>query len=405
MPGCDSRRRPAAPCAWHWSIPMPMPVPISGIWLSRVRRTAHDLPDCPALRRGACVGCLLAIVCVGAVAQGGAPLTAAQREAVVAALMKRYSGDVPGASLLVVEDGKPVIERGYGYANLEQHIKAGPDTDYRLASVTKQFTAASILLLKQDGKLHLDDPVRKWLPELPASDAAITIRHLLTHSSGLIDYEDLIPPGTTQQIDDNDVLRLIAAQHRLYFPPGSAHRYSNGGYVLLGLIVQRASGMDLADFMRRRIFEPLDMHHTLLYEHDRGPQVPNRAWGYSLIDGKWTRTDQDVTSATRGDGGVYSNVADLARWDAALYSDKLLDADSRKLMFTPKDPADDPDTDYGFGWRISGDTVWHSGESIGFRNVIIRWPGQHLAVVILSNRNHFKPYPLALTIGELYLLQ
>jgi CubicO group peptidase (beta-lactamase class C family) len=324
-------------------------------------------------------------------------------QARIDALMSRYAGDGPGASLLVVKDGKPVIERGYGYANLEQHIKAGPETNYRLASVTRQFTAASILLLKQDGKLKLTDPVRKWLPELPASDDKITIENLLTHTSGLIDYENLIPADRTTQIDDDDVLRMIASQHRLYFEPGSAHRYSNGGYVLLGLIVERASGMDLADFMKQRIFRPLGMDHTLMYEHHRGPKPANRAYGYSLVDGKWTRTDQSVTSATRGDGGIYSNVADMAKWDAALYTDKLLDAESRQLAFTPKDPTDDPDVLYGFGWRLSGDTEWHSGESKGFRNVIIRWPRQHLTVVILSNRNHFKPYPLALTIGESYL--
>jgi CubicO group peptidase (beta-lactamase class C family) len=303
----------------------------------------------------------------------------------------------------VVKDGKPLVERGYGYANLEKHIKAGPETNYRLASVTKQFTAASILVLKQDGKLELDDPIRKYLPELPASDDGITIENLLAHTSGLLDYEDLIPSSRTAQIDDNDVLRMIASQDRLYFQPGSAHRYSNGGYVLLGLIVERLSGMDLADFMRRRIFEPLGMDHTLLYEHRRGPKPANRAYGYSLIADKWTRTDQSVTSATRGDGGVYSNVSDMAKWDAALYTDKLLDAESRKLAFTPKDPVDDPDVLYGFGWRLSGGTTWHSGETMGFRNVIIRWPEQHLSVVILSNRNQFQPYPLALAIGELFL--
>ena len=319
------------------------------------------------------------------------------------ALMSRYNGDVAGASLIVVKDGKAIVRRGFGYANLEERTKAGPETNYRLASVTKQFTAACILLLKQDGKLRFEDPVRKWLPELPADDDKITLHHLLTHSSGLIDYEDLIPPDRTAQIDDNDVLRMVASQHRLYFEPGSAHRYSNGGFVLLGLIVQRVSGMGLADFMKKRIFEPLGMHHTLMYEHGRGPEVAHRAYGYTEKDAKWTRTDQSVTSATRGDGGIYSSVDDLAKWDAAWYTDKLLNADSRKLALTPTDPIEDPDVDYGFGWRLSGDTVWHSGESIGFRNVIIRWPKQHLAVILLSNRNDYQPYPLALTIGELFL--
>ncbi|HET7162015.1 MAG TPA: serine hydrolase domain-containing protein, partial [Rhodanobacteraceae bacterium] len=248
----------------------------------------------------------LALMCLSAGAFAQAP-----HQGQVDTLMSRYAGDVPGASLLVVKDGKPVVKRGYGYANLEEHTKAGPETDYRLASVTKQFTAASILLLKQDGKLKLSDPIRKYLPELPASDARITIENLLTHTSGLIDYEDLIPSTQTTQIDDNDVLRMIALQDHLYFQPGSAHRYSNGGYVLLGLIVQRVSGMDLADFMKQRIFQPLGMDHTLMFEHHRGPKPASRAYGYSLIDGKWTRTDQSVTSATRGDGGIYSNIQDF----------------------------------------------------------------------------------------------
>jgi CubicO group peptidase (beta-lactamase class C family) len=325
------------------------------------------------------------------------------RRAEIDALMSRYTGEVPGASLLVVKDGKAIIRRGYGYANLEKHIKAGPETNYRLASVTKQFTAACILLLKQDGTLRLEDRARKWLPRLPAEADRITLYDLLTHSSGLIDYEDLIPPGRATQLDDADVLGMIASQHRLYFEPGSAHRYSNGGYVLLGLIVERASRMDLADFMSKRIFRPLGMEHTLMYEHGRGPQVSNRAYGYSDVDGKWARTDQDITSATRGDGGVYSSIDDLAKWDAALYTDTPLNADSRRMAFSAHEPTDDPDVNYGFGWRISGNTMWHSGESIGFRNVIVRWPTQHLTVIILSNRNQFQPYPLAVTIGQLFL--
>jgi len=347
----------------------------------------------------------VAVAMLGFCATAQAQAQAQARSAQIDALMSRYAGDGPGASLLVVKDGKAVVRRGYGYANLEERVQATPATNYRLASVTKQFTAASILLLQQDGKLHLDDPIRKWLPELPDSDAAITIANLLDHTGGLIDYEDLIPDGATAQIDDADVLRLIAAQQRLYFAPGSAHRYSNGGYVLLGLIVERASGMDLADFMRRRIFAPLGMRHTLLYEHRRGPQVDDRAYGYSRVDGKWLRTDQSVTSATRGDGGVYTSIDDLQKWDAALYDDRLLSTASRQAAFTAHAPFDDPDFSYGYGWRIGGDgSLWHSGESMGFRNVIVRWPQQHLTVVILSNRNHGRPYPLAVTIGQLFLM-
>ena len=319
-------------------------------------------------------------------------------------LMQPYTGDVPGASLLVIKDGKPLLDRGYGMADLEHHVAASPATDYRLASVTKQFTAAAILLLAQDRKLKLDDSIRHWLPTLPAFTDQVTLSELLCHTGGLLDYEDLIPPGTTKQLNDNDVLRMIAATTHGYFPPGTAYRYSNTGFVLLGLVVEKASGMTLQDFLARRIFQPLHMDHTLLYVHD-DKIVPNRAYGYSETDGHWQRTDQDLTSATRGDGGIYSSIDDLAKWDAALYDDRLLSDASRKLAFSPhaKVVGEPYEASYGYGWRITGDTLWHSGESIGFRNVIVRWPKQHLTVILLSNRNDPEPYRTVLAIAEPFL--
>jgi len=319
-------------------------------------------------------------------------------------LMQKYAGDVPGASLLVIKDGKPLLDRGYGMADLEHHVAATSATDYRLASVTKQFTAAAILLLAQDGKLKLDDSIRHWLPTLPAFTAKVTLRELLCHTGGLLDYEDLIPPGTTTQLNDQDVLRMIGATTHGYFPPGSAYRYSNTGYVLLGLVVEQASGLPLQDFLAQRIFKPLHMDHTLLYVHD-AKTVPNRAYGYSETAGSWQRTDQDLTSATRGDGGIYSNVDDLAKWDAALYDDRLLSDASRKLAFSPhvKVTGEPYEAGYGYGWRITGDTQWHSGESIGFRNVIVRWPKQHLTVILLSNRNAPEPYRTVLAIAAPFL--
>ena len=325
------------------------------------------------------------------------------------ALVSRYTGDVPGASLLVIKDGKPIVRRGYGMGDMEHHVPATPATNYRLASVSKQFTAAAILLLAEDGKLKLDDPVRRWLPSLPENTAAVTLRHLLTHTGGLVDYEDLIPPGTAAQVSDADVLRMLSSAPATYFAPGSAYRYSNTGYVLLGLVMEQASGQRLQDFMAQRIFRPLHMDHTLLYVHqDPAPttvRVSNRAYGYSRLDGQWVRTDQSVTSATRGDGGIYSSIDDLAKWDAALYDDRLLSDASRTLAFSPhvKVTGEPYRASYGYGWRITGDTVWHSGESIGFRNVIVRWPKQHLTVILLSNRNAPEPYRTALKIAQPFL--
>ena len=320
----------------------------------------------------------------------------------VDALMQRYDGQVPGASLLVLRDGVPIVRRGYGLANLEDGIAATPATNYRLASVTKQFTAAAVLLLVQDGRVHLDDRVRTWLPTLPAATDAITVRHLLTHTSGLIDYEDVMAPEATEQVLDADVLRLLETQDRLYFAPGTSWRYSNSGYALLSLIVAKASGRPFPDFLRERIFQPLGMVHTLAYVRG-GPGIDNRAYGYSEIDGRWTRTDQSTTSAVLGDGGIYSSIDDLARWDAALYDDRLLSDAMRRLAFAPDTASDDPDVRYGFGWRITRETLWHSGETIGFRNVIVRWPRRHLTVVLLSNRDDPEPYATAKSIAALFL--
>ena len=287
-------------------------------------------------------------------------------------------------------------------ADLEKKIAATPQTNYRLASVTKQFTATAILLLYQDSKLSLDDRIKRWLPSLPAALDSVTIRQLLTHTSGIIDYEDVIPPGTTAQLHDADVLRLLESQDSTYFKPGTKYQYSNSGYALLALIVERVSGKSFAAFLHDRIFAPLGMNHTVAFE-DGVSTVSNRAFGYTMKDSAWKRKDQSTTSAVLGDGGIYSSIDDLVRWDAALYDSRLLSDASRKLAFSPQTPTDKPDVSYGFGWRITGETLWHSGETSGFRNVIVRYPARHLTVVILTNRDDPQPYETALAIAKLYL--
>jgi CubicO group peptidase (beta-lactamase class C family) len=201
-------------------------------------------------------------------------------------IMHAYAGDVPGASVLVIRNGKPLVRVAYGLSNLEEHVAATPATNYRLASVTKQFTAASILLLAEDKRLSIDDPIRKWLPSLPDTDDGITIQHLLTHTGGLIDYEDIMPADLSVALRDVDVLHLLEKERRVYFAPGTDYRYSNGGYSMLALIVEKASGKSFQAFLRERIFEPLGMHDTLAYVVEGSP-VPNRAYGYTQMNGKW----------------------------------------------------------------------------------------------------------------------
>jgi CubicO group peptidase (beta-lactamase class C family) len=169
----------------------------------------------------------------------------------------------------------------------------------------------------------------------------------------------------------------------------------------LSLIVANASGMRFADFLRERIFKPLKMQNTLAFEEGIST-VPNRAFGYSYINGAWSRTDQSLTSAVLGDGGIYSSIEDLGRWDSALYDERLLKSATLKMAFTPATKTDDPQVQYGFGWRVTGESLWHSGETMGFRNVIVRFPKRRLTVIMLTNRDEPEPYPKALEIAKLY---
>jgi CubicO group peptidase (beta-lactamase class C family) len=325
--------------------------------------------------------------------QGKAAACEAGLEGRVATILSPYTGHVPGASLLVLHDGKVRLSESRGFADLEAGRAAASDTNYRLASVSKQFTAMAILLLVQDGVLRLDEPVRDWLPSLPPATRKISLRQLLSHRSGLIDYEDFVPDDAPQ-VRDADVLKILESQDRTLFEPGKGYQYSNSGFALLALVVERASKKDYPSFLRERIFEPLGMNATLA-RVDEGPAVANRAYGYRMEEGKWVRRDQSSTSAVLGDGGIYSSVDDLARWDAALYDDRLLGDSLRKQMWSRQGNTDDPDIDYGFGWRLTGSTVWHSGESMGFRNVLIRDPSRRTTVILLTNRDDPEPYRMA----------
>ncbi|HWC73973.1 MAG TPA: serine hydrolase domain-containing protein [Gemmatimonadales bacterium] len=324
-------------------------------------------------------------------------------------LFAAYSGpSKPGASVIVIRDGNVVVRRAYGMADLERRTPASVETDYRLASVSKQFTAMCIMMLAHEGKLQLDQPARTILPELPAAAAPVTIRHLLNHTSGLVDYEDLIPETRTAQLDDNDVLTMLAAKDSVYFPAGTAYRYSNSGYVLLGMIVARVSGMSFPQFLRAKIFRPLGM--TASVAHVEGTDtVPHRAYGYSPSGGGFEQTDQSVTSATLGDGGIYTNVDDMARWDRALSDTTLVGAALMAQATTPPALPQGAATEYGFGWFIDtyrGEKRWrHTGETSGFRNAIQRYPARRFTVIVLTNRSSGEPGAIAERITDYYLFR
>lgn len=309
-------------------------------------------------------------------------------------LFRQYSGNVPGASLAIIENGEISYLQSYGMANLEQAAPVTANTDFRLASITKQFTATAILLLQQQDKLQLDWTLDKIFTDFPAYGQKITIRHLLQHTSGLWDYEDFvedIDPDTTTQIRDKEVLAITKQQPKTYFEPGAQFRYSNTGYALLALIVEKYSKQAFAEFLQDQIFAPLGMNHTLAHIKNINT-VPNRAFGYDIEQGLWIRKDQSSTSAVLGDGGIYSNVQDLYLWDQALYTGKILPKEILAASFTPGQLNDGSQTRYGYGWHLKKtadgqQVIFHTGSSTSFRNIFYRIPQSSISVIILTNRN------------------
>ena len=342
---------------------------------------------------------------VGAVAQSS-PLDPRTQSA-VDSLFARYSGDyVPGAAVLVAERGVVRFARGYGMADLEARVPVTPSTSFRLASVTKQMTAMAILTLVEDGRLALDASLSEVLPEGPTYARAVHVEHLLTHTSGIRDYESILGRGDGPQVKDRDVLALLHSAKSLYFPPGTRWRYSNSAYALLALIVERISGERFARYLARRVFARAGM--TAAVAHEEGVDtVPNRAYGYSLKGGGWRRTDQSRTSAVLGDGGVYASVEELARWSEALDRNAIVGAEMFARATTPLPlPSGEP-THYGFGWFLDTHRGLkrqrHEGDSIGFRTAIQRYPERGLTVIVLVNRGAAPIQALATSVANVFL--
>jgi CubicO group peptidase (beta-lactamase class C family) len=309
----------------------------------------------------------------------------------------------PGAAVLVVRDGQVLHSKGYGLANLEDQTPATEATSYRLASVSKQFIGMAIAILSEQQRLNYSQTLVDIFPDFPAYGRRVTIDHLLHHTSGLQDYEDLIPGNQTEQLSDFDVLRLYKQRtSSTRFTPGSQYRYCNGGYVLLGLVIEAASGQALDSFLHDHIFSPLGMR-SVMYQGEATPIV-NRAYGYSSRGSGWVRTDQSITSATRGDGGIYASNDDLFLWDQALYGTDLVSAETMKLIFTPGRLNGGGSSGYGFGWQIGSyrgeKRISHTGSTIGFRSVIHRYPGRHFTVTVIINREGATPWNLADQIAD-----
>ena len=338
--------------------------------------------------RALTVAALLAMTMLGGCATTPSqPAWQAELDALVSAQERACS---PGFAVGVVRDGRLVYSRGVGLANVETGQRIDARSNFRLASVTKQLTAAAILTLYEDGKLAPHDTLGEVLPGFPAYANDITMEQLVVHRSGLVDYEDLIPEGQTRQLTDADVLAMLKAQPKAMFAAGERFHYSNSGYVLLGLIIEARSGMSFAEYLDSRIFAPLGMRETRSYGGESAV-IPHRAYGYTVADNTASRTDQSTTSALLGDGGVYSSLHDMARWVASLENDKILSAASRQRQFTAVPVPETPGVGYGYGFfidRINGhERTWHTGSSIGFRHKLLRFPERDLTVLVLGNIN------------------
>ncbi len=345
--------------------------------------------------------------------------TGEDRQRVDAIFASLRSANAPGAAVLVKKNGKILFQQGLGVTDLRSRTKIDEQTNFRLASCTKQFTAMAIMLLVHDGKLHYEDRLTDIFRDFPEYGATITIRNLLNHTSGLLDYEDLMPiadpnaPIEKVQIHDDGVLDLLKAQKQTRFAPGTRWEYSNSGYVVLGLVVAKISGEPFDEFLRERIFTPLGMANTVAYVRGKN-EVPHRAYGHSKKPSSWEQTDQSPTSATLGDGGIYSSLSDLSKWDDALQRHTLLTPTETEPAITPVKVPDHsvrgPDgeaADYGFGWFLNPyrqhPRMWHYGETQGFRSNIQRFTKDGLTIIVLCNRTDVDPGVLGLEVADLFL--
>ncbi|WP_225409644.1 serine hydrolase domain-containing protein [Stigmatella hybrida] len=325
----------------------------------------------------------------------------------VDSLFASYDGpDLPGASVTVIHEGRAVFSRAYGLAELSARIPATPQTHYRLASLSKQFTAMAIMRLVEEGKLRYDDLVARVLTGFPAHAGEVRIRHLLNHTSGLWEYEAFVPDTQTVQVTDRDVLELVSRASRTHFPPGTAVRYSNSGYALLALIVEQISGMPFARFLRERVFAPSGMRSAVAHEEGLSA-VPQRAYGYVASTEGFRPRDQSPTSAVLGDGGIYASVEELVAWDRALDTHALVSEATQRLAWTAPALPDGTSARYGFGWFVDDDggrlRLSHHGETSGFTNAIVKYPEQRLTVIVLTNRAGGEPWRIAQQVADLWL--
>ena len=319
------------------------------------------------------------------------------------------STTTPGAAIIVIQDGVVLQKSAYGMADLERGVPFETDTSTRLASVSKQFTAMAIMILEEEGRLDYDDPITRFLPELSRFGDEITVRHLLNHTGGLPDYYDVMVEVTgVERPLTRHALDTYAKWGEPLFAPGERYEYSNPGYELLALIVERASGEVFGDFVEERIFAELGMTNSVVLD-DRHPKLAKRAYGYRIDGDGFALNDDDPLNYIVGSGGVYSTVEDLYRWDQALYGENLVSKTTRTKAFSPARLNSGELYPYGFGWRLDEHLghprIAHSGGWVGFRTFIGRYVDDRFSVIVLTNLAEAEPERIADTIAAIYFAE
>ena len=312
---------------------------------------------------------------------------------------------IPGLALLVSRNGEIVRAQGFGFSNVELQVPVRPETLFQSGSVGKQFTATAIMMLVEEGKISLDDPITKYFPDAPANWKPVTVRNLLSHTGGFTDYPKDF--DFRKDYTEDDLLKIVAGTP-LAFLPGTKWSYSNLGYLTLGILIHRVTGKFYGDVLEERIFHPLGMQSTrIMSEADI---IPNRAAGYRLVKGQLKNQEWvSPTLNTTADGSLYFSIVDLAKWDAALYTEKLLKRSSLEQMWTVVKLNDGkPNSgNYGFGWEITSShghrLIDHDGAWQGFKTQISRYVDDKLTVVVLSNLAEANPGKIAEAVAEIYL--
>ena len=313
---------------------------------------------------------------------------------------------IPGLSLLVARDGHVVRAQGYGFSNVELQVPVKPETVFQSGSVGKQFTATAVMMLVEEGKIHLDDSITNYFKDTPAAWHQVTIRELLSHTAGFTDYPEKF--DFRKDYTEADLLKIVEAIP-LAFPPGTKYSYANLGYLTLGILIHQVTGEFYGDFLQERIFRPLGMTTTrIISEADI---VPNRAAGYRLVKGELKNQEWvSPTLNTTADGALYFSILDLAKWDAALYTEKLLRRPSLEQMWTPAKLLNGQPNpgNYGFGWRILSENghklLDHGGAWQGFEVHISRYVDDKLTVVVLTNLVDADPGKIAAQVARMYLV-